>query len=309
MPKHDLDTIIFSSILKKHNLGELISVKEIATGLINPVYLLNNNLILRIDLEKYENPDKFKREAILYKILPKFKIPTPDLIAFDDTKDLLDTPYMLISYILGENLLQTFTKLTPTQQKEISFQLGQIAKQIHSLKPNDIGHEDLFSDIDSWAKWTMDDFETQWKLVINTDFLSKVEKDEISVLYEKFKKLNLSDKGRLAHGDFSAGNIQINDGKIVGVFDFEFSFIADPFWDLQKLPISYQLGNNFDQKEFLKGYGGKHFNDDEKMRFRLYCFMQGVWAIWATLTQHMPLSNEKIQEGVELIQNTMKIEM
>src|SRR3990167_3762163 len=99
MPKHDLDTIIFSSILKKHNLGELISVKEIATGLINPVYLLNNNLILRIDLEKYENPDKFKREAILYKILPKFKIPTPDLIAFDDTKDLLDTPYMLISYI------------------------------------------------------------------------------------------------------------------------------------------------------------------------------------------------------------------
>ncbi|OGK44432.1 hypothetical protein A2957_02025 [Candidatus Roizmanbacteria bacterium RIFCSPLOWO2_01_FULL_38_11] len=183
MPKHHLESSQLTDILKKYNLGELISTKEIATGLINPVYLINENLILRLDLEKHENLNKFEREAILYELLPKFNIPTPHLIACDESKNLLDVAYMLMSYIPGENLSQSFKKLNEEQKKELSFELGKLAKQIHSIKPEDIGHEDLFKNIDSWIKWTMSDFETQWHVVSKTDHLSQQEKDEITLTF------------------------------------------------------------------------------------------------------------------------------
>lgn len=309
MSQYRIDSSQLDKILKKYELGNLISIEEIETGLINPAYLVNNNLILRLDLEKYQIIGKFKREAILYKILPQFNIPTPDLIAHDDSKELIDVPYILMHYIPGENLLQAFKNLDQIQQKEISFQVGQLARQIHSIKSKDIGHEDLFKNIIKWLAWTMNDFESQWKIVSKTDYLSKVEKDGIVLTFEKFKQIPLLDKGVLTHGDFSAGNIQINNEKIVGVFDFEFAFIADPLWDLQKLPISFQLGNDFDQKEFLRGYGKEAFTNEEKLRFKMYCYMQGVWEIWATITQHMPFTNKHIQEGVELIRNTMEIDI
>ncbi|OGK44431.1 hypothetical protein A2957_02020 [Candidatus Roizmanbacteria bacterium RIFCSPLOWO2_01_FULL_38_11] len=119
----------------------------------------------------------------------------------------------------------------------------------------------------------------------------------------------MSDEGTLTHGDFSAGNIQVNEGKIVGIFDFEFAFIADPLWDLQKLPISFQLGSNFDKKEFLRGYGKEIFTDQEKVRVKMYCYIQGVWEIWATITQHMSFTETHIQEGVDLIRNTIEIDI
>lgn len=309
MPHYHIAHSQIQKILQKYELGKLVTVTEIATGLINPIYLLNENLILRIDSEEHENANKFKREAVLYEIFPKFNIPAPDLIAFDDSKSLFPTQYILMSYIPGENLLSIFKKLNKQQQKEISFQLGKLTKQIHSIKSKDIGHEDLFENINSWVKRSIGDFETQWHVVNNTNYLSQQEKNDIIITFEKFKKITLSDKGALTHGDFSAGNIQVNEGKIVGIFDFEYAFIADPLWDLQKLPISFQLGESFDEKEFLRGYGNGVFTEEERIRFKMYAYMQGVWEIWATITQYMPFGDGQIQEGVELIQNTMNIDI
>lgn len=64
MPSYQLDEEVISKILKKHSLGELHSVKEIPTGLINAVYLLNDNIILRIDLENENNLSKFHLRQI-----------------------------------------------------------------------------------------------------------------------------------------------------------------------------------------------------------------------------------------------------
>ena len=309
MPQYHIDHPQLQKIFKKYELGSLVSVKEIATGLINPVYLLNDSLILRIDLEKDNNVTKFQRESVLYELLPKFHIPTPRLIAIDTSKELLDSPYMLMNFIPGESLRESFHKLSDQEQKDVSFQLGYLAKQIHSIKPEDIGHEDLFKNIGAWAKWTMADFEEQWQVVADAGYLNEEEMNSVTALYEMYKKLDLSHFGRLTHGDFSSGNIQVISGKVVGVFDFEFTFMADPLWDLQKLPIAFQLGDGFDKKEFLRGYGHGDFTEEEQVRLKMYCYIQGVWEIWATITQHMQFGQGQIREGVELIQNTMKMDI
>jgi len=297
-------------ILDKFNLGKLVSIRKIKTGLINPVYLVNGKYVLRIEEHTYEkNPDKLKRESILFKLLPKFDIQTPPLIGFDDSKEIIDAPYILLSFIPGENLKQAFDKLTKKQQRVISFQLGAIAKKIHKVTFQDLDNETMFGNIQRWTEKLLRDFEAHWQIVKDKDYLSDAVKAVIIATFEQFKKVNLDNAGRLTHGDFSASNVQINKGEIVGIFDFEYSFIADPLWDLQKLPLNFQLGDGFSKDEFLRGYGVTDFTDEEKTRLRMYCFHQGVWEIWATATKFMPFGEKEIKEGIELINNTLSYKL
>ena len=81
---------------------------------------------------------------------------------------------------------------------------------------------------------------------------------------------SLSEKVTLIHGDFSCNNFQVRNGEIVGVFDFEMTKLGDPYYDLQKLPISFQLGDKFDKDAFLAGYGQQVVSADEKIRLKRY---------------------------------------
>ena len=299
-------------ILDKYNLGKLYSLEKIEEGLINLIQLINSKYILRIELHTFEqNPNKLKREAVLYNLLPKLSLPTPHLIGFDDSKEIIDAPYILINYIPGKNLKLSFGYLNKLQQQTISYELGEIAKKIHSITLQDIGigNETIFGNIKKRITKSIIDFEIYWKVVKDKNYLTDEVKTEIISTFNQFKKLNWDKIGRLTHGDFSASNIQIHEGKIVGIFDFEYSFIADPLWDLQKLPMSFQLGSDFRKEEFLKGYGVKGFTDEEKIRLKMHCFHQGVWEIWATVTKFMPFSGKEIEEGKELINSTIKYEL
>ena len=296
-------------ILGKYDLGELNSVEEIKEGLINPVYLINGRYVLRIEVHAYEqNPNKLKRESILFRFLPKFGVPTPHLIGFDDSKEIIETPYMLLNFIPGKNLKQSFGDLNEKQQKTISYQLGETVKKIHSVSLEDIGvgNEGIFGNIEKWVAKSIIEFETYWQVVKDKNYLTDEVKAEILSTFGQFKNHSWDNVGRLTHGDFSPSNIQIYNGKIVGIFDFEYSFIADPLWDLQKLPLSFQLGPSFSKEEFLRGYDVTDFTDEEKIRLRMHCFHQGVWEIWATLIKFMPFGDKEIEEGKELINNTVR---
>lgn len=306
MNRFILDPKQLQQILDKFNLGQVISCEEVQAGLINPVYLINQKYILRIEQHTFEaNPDKLKRESILFQILPQFEIPTPRLIGFDDSLEILNTPYILINFIPGQNLEQAFHSFSTDQQRNISYQLGDLVRKIHAVTPGDI-HNPLFGTIDEWVAKSTKDFDTYWAIVNNTEYLPDHIKQDIISNYEKYKCIEWNDKGRLAHGDFTAGNIQVTNGKIVGVFDFEFAFIADPLWDIQKLSSHFQLGDGFSFDEFLRGYSKPEFNKEEKVRIKMHSYQQGLWEIWANLTHFMPSTEKDILEGIEIITSTFE---
>lgn len=111
----------------------------------------------------------------------------------------------------------------------------------------------------------------------------------------------------MIHGDFSTDNVQVKNGNIVGVFDFENAKLGDPYYDLQKLPINFQLGDAFDKNAFLAGYGFEELSTEEKIRLKRYCIFQGLWGIWATETQLFPFGEKEIQEGKELIAKALQM--
>ena len=300
-----IDNLSIEKILRKYKLGSLKSVEKITTGLINPIYLVNEEIIIRIGSKMDDNPDKFKREAYLFTLLPKFGIPTPKLFGLDESEKIIKASYILMDYIPGQNLQQSFGLLDKKSQKNISYELGSLIKRIHSITPDKIDTTGLFGNIETWISKSIKDFEIFWQVVKTKNYFSNNINESIIHTFEKFKKILWHNHGRLIHGDFSAGNIQIRDTKIVGIFDFEFSFIADPLWDLQKFPISFQLGDNFNKVSFLQGYGLTAFSEEEKIRLKMHCFHQGIWEIWATITQKMPFNEKEMNEGIHLVHSAM----
>ena len=297
-------------ILQKYNLGDLFSLEEIKTGLINPVFIVNKQYILRVNTKQTkESKQKFEKEAFLYSLFSQSDIPTPKCIAYDSSGEIIKENYLLVTYIEGETLTKAFKKGNKEVQYKLAFQLGEIAKKIHSVSISEISlRDDLFGNIEDWNKTVESEFAEYLNLIKKRGLLSDEVLKDIEVVSKEFVSLgNLSEKATLIHGDFSCNNFQVRNGEIVGVFDFEMTKLGDPYYDLQKLPISFQLGDKFDKDAFLAGYGQQVVSADEKIRLKRYTLSQGLWELWATETQEFPFGKKEIEEGKDLILKTLEL--
>lgn len=295
-------------ILQKYNLGQFSTLEEMKTGLINPVFVINSKFVLRINTkEDSESKQKFKKEAILYSSLSKSDIPVPKYITYDCSGEIIKEDYLLISYIEGETLTEAFKKANKGIRYRLAYQLGEIAKKIHSVDISEISsRSNLFGNKESWNKTTESEFAEYFDLVKKKRLLSEKAIEAVEVASKEFLSLgDISEKVTLIHGDFSCNNFQVRNGEIVGVFDFEMAKLGDPYYDLQKLPINFQLGDGFDKDAFLDGYGQQVMTKEEKIRLKRYALSQGLWELWATEIKQFPFGENEIQEGKDLVQKSL----
>ncbi|MCL5438562.1 MAG: aminoglycoside phosphotransferase family protein, partial [Patescibacteria group bacterium] len=215
---------------------------------------------------------------------------------------ILNKDYILISFIQGKTLKDAFGKSPRKVQENLAYQLGELARKIHSITSEKIGnHEDLLGNVYNWRDRYKQEFLKYFTTAKEKSYCPDKTFEKIEKIFLEFLEIK-EIKSKLVHSDFSVSNIQIHEGKIVGIFDFEWAHWGDPLWDLQKLPINFQLGNKFSQSLFLKGYGIKHFNEEETLRLKMHAIHQGLWEIWATKNKIYPFSDKEIKEGENLIQ-------
>lgn len=274
-------------ILSTHNLGKLDSLEQLTFGSINPTFLINNKYVLRIK-------DDLEKEILLFNLLPRFGIPTPSVIARDKN-------YLLMSYIPGQKLVAS---------KQLDFELGSLIKKINSVTPSDLGNQEIFGNIDNWIKNIKDNFVIYWDYLKNNQTFLEDINTKIEKIFSDYCQIaSWKEKAKLIHGDINPGNIVTNNGHIVGIFDFEYSTIADPLGDFERLPINFQLGDNFKREVFLHGYGQEKFSNEETTRIKMYCLSQGLWEIWATKTNAFPYGQKEIDEGTQLVNNTLMLSL
>ncbi len=312
--QYSIGNDIIEKILNKYHLRNLKSIVPIKAGLINPAFLINISYVLRIDKSEHlrgvkGHDTRFEREAFLYNLLPKREIPTPTCLGFDNSGEIIPEKYIIVSYIPGVSLSIGFKSLDAETQHELSFQLGEILRRIHGITPEDLNESELFGPKTGWKKLYEKEFTTYLEVVLRGAYFSPEIEEEIRRIYRKFQNQvsDLENDLRLVHSDFSASNIQLKDGKIVGIFDFEWSHVGDPLWDLQKLPINFQLGDGFEARNFLKGYGMENPTEEELIRIKMYALHQGLWEIWATKTQLFPFGEKEIKEGQELVNSAIAL--
>ena len=211
-------------------------------------------------------------EAEMLRIFNESKtIPMPELIHYDDSREICDVPYFFMSYIDGRPLCEC-TGITDTQRSNIKEQIGKATRQICSLEAKTFGipgiSESYCTKNSEFVLLLFD-----WLLLDakekNID-IPGIHPNELHALIKKYESdLDMATVPKYIHTDTWDGNIMVKDGEFKGLVDFATILYGDPlmshdFHDFGNKPNSF----------FLKGYGKNDFTKNEKIRIQIYRIWQ-----------------------------------
>jgi aminoglycoside phosphotransferase (APT) family kinase protein len=204
--------------------------------------------------------------------------PTPELLYLEPEAERLGGRQLSVfRFMEGQPADECFDQLTPTQQRELFRDFGEVVGRLHSF------------DLPDFAGWVDDSGNphTTW-----ADVLQHILGEAVDALGEAKPGLgipaDLSDHAtavlgpaidtipeptpRLVHRDLHLGNLMVHNGRAIGLLDFEMVREWDPRWDFPKLTESVFTRHQDSASQFALGYG-EHVLDhpaDIEMRDWLY---------------------------------------
>ncbi|MFC7587294.1 phosphotransferase family protein [Nonomuraea antimicrobica] len=108
-------------------------VRPLPAGVANRVFLLGDDLVLRIPRTKRFLPDLVKEAAVIPVAL-RAGVRTPRVVAFDDTCSVVDVPYMVLTRARGADLARL--DLPPSDTDRVFRQAGRELAKLHRLSPD-----------------------------------------------------------------------------------------------------------------------------------------------------------------------------
>ena len=252
-----------------------IKIEKLSGGLKNHVYLINDNenkMVLKIaptDENKMITVDRniLWWEKEMLELMKKINIPAPELIKYNDEKEIHPSPYIFMSYIEGINYQKEKAKLSHKDQEKIEFEMGRLSSEICKIKSNSffLPHDKNknFQNNYDFVNYLFD------KLLDN----AKESNVKLGKDYDKVRNLILQKKDFLnnissiclTHTDIWNGNVLINNKKLVGIIDFADLYFCDYLMTFYFHPIDSETS-----KDFLKGFNKQTLTKDENIRIEIY---------------------------------------
>lgn len=256
------------------------SIQQLSGGFCSAVYLVETpqcKLVLKVGNSANVKVMRHERQYIateakmLQKIGDNTDISMPKLIAYDDSRTIVDVPYFFMSYLDGMPLNHC-ENLSEAERNEIHYQIGQLTRKICNISADCFGiplipesycHQNS-EFVNLLFDWLLQDAEEEQISIpyLRPDDLRKLIQDCSA-------ELNSASKPVLAHTDTWAGNIMVRNGKFTGLVDFAAIYYGDPlmshdFHDFGEAPNPY----------FLAGYGKEVFDPAEQIRIQIYRIWQ-----------------------------------
>lgn len=119
-----------SAIAARHGLGDRPLTRLADAGIINGVYLLGDDLVLRVPRNHPLSVAQARAEAVAIPAARAADVHTPALIAYDDGCDLLPVPYLVVERVRGQVLGEL--KLDRRETLEVWRALGRDLGRLHS---------------------------------------------------------------------------------------------------------------------------------------------------------------------------------
>ncbi len=253
--------IIFNAL--KIEVKSIIKIPTLSNFLIK-VETNKKNYYLKIYNNKAESKTGYKL-SYLYPLLLKKGIPVPKVLKYDDSLNLIKHPYLIISEIKGDMLLDKFDKLNEGELFSICYDLGKIIAKIHLITFDKFGETfdgktvGGFSEIGkkgpfkNWKEMHTEIINHRLSYFKGTDY-----EDLIKPIKNWFKNnsplIDYKITPRLLHIDLNQKNIFLNKNKISGIIDFDGAFIGHNEEELMRTESAI-FSNNKDLKDpFFKGY-------------------------------------------------------
>ena len=310
---------------------QLIAITEIKESFVNPVYelLFEDDLSYILKINNPQWPNKQLREINAMRITKeKTSIPIPDVVVTDYEKNIIPYYYAIYEKTQGKELriLQRENSLNSTEYLSIVKELGYFLGQLHSI------NFDFFGDILTKKKAKNESDGIFWGRRFNNwrscfkaiclDNLNWVDttsfKEYRTIITSEIdsiaERINDPKNSSFIHSDIQPSNIIINNGKITGILDFEWTYAGSasfelelilaglsfsnfPSLDASTINKSYpSLNNKQIESNFFSGYKETFKGDIERETINLaefiyLLYMIGSWD-WILKTS----AQEEIQE-------------
>lgn len=279
--KSELSVNKISKIISQafDNKKNAISISELNEGCFNNSYkiILNDNstIVLKIapdpnvEVLTYEK-GLMKTEVLANKIMKKAKIPTPEIIFYDDSLSLIDREYFIMSYIDGVALNKVKDQFDETKMNSLIQILAKHMKSLEKINYEYFGQLNIKTK--QFKTWYACFFTMINDLIDDANKINLIlpfSKKEASNILEKYKDtLSEVKKPHLVHKDLWDGNIFVDSKtfELIAIIDTERAILADPL-------IEVVCGFYDKNKTFLNSYYGyNNLDKNEEIRVKLYKF-------------------------------------
>ena len=259
-----------AAIAARHGLGPLTTWGPLAGGVVNPVLLLNEHAVLRINVRNAEDPKVAKEAWVLDRLAgpsSSLGVQVPRVLGADTSRTILPYDYLLLEYLPGRPAGDAWADGSAQTRAHLSYQMGVILARLHALPlPG--------QDYGGWNAARGDlGLEADWRALTERRVARQLrDLEELAAapapllaairawLAEHQAAVRPTPRRVLVHGDFGLWNMLLEpassaDGPTIrAVFDFEWSEAGPPALDF--VPICYDPGDPIDPAAFLDGYSG-----------------------------------------------------
>lgn len=218
-PETTLTNDQITAIFRKHSLAQNSSITRITLGFTNEVYAVDS-YIIKVCV-KPDNEPNLRKEEFLYKLLHE-KAPVPHVVVADDSRTLLDKPYMIYEKLPGEPAASHWHEITDVQRKQLIQDVCGYLKTIDQTPPEQYEKELSVDSNFNWQQHICDKIEAKLAVIAERDLVPETVIANIQHFVGANKHVLGEQKLGLTFWDVHFDNILVDSGfQLSGLIDFE----------------------------------------------------------------------------------------
>jgi len=191
---------IVEQIKRKHRLDGEPTLLPF-TGMVNEAWAIGDEYILRINLRE-ECDDEAPREAVVVPLVRAAGLRSPELIVFDDSREIVPRPYTI--YRRADGVLLGSLDIDPTPLEHLYREIGRQLSLLHKVAPP----SEIQEPQTQWDAWS-----TRKQIVRAADegYLPANDVEEIDAFLSVIEhKLEVRKTDSLIHKDIHPWNLMVD---------------------------------------------------------------------------------------------------
>ncbi|MFC3982771.1 phosphotransferase family protein [Streptosporangium jomthongense] len=232
MVEHETSNETLAAIAGLHGISAE-QVRPLPQGVANHVFLLGDDLVLRVPRAERFLPDLVKESAVIPLAL-HVGVRTPEVVAFDDTCSVVDVPYMVLTRTRGVDLARLEPPAADTERlfRNVGRELGKLHRLSPATAPALTG---VPVDNDVTDPWALTD------RLLKDGWIDTGTARWLTGWFDRLSPhLPTSPPMVLVHGDIAPQNLLVSPKttQLNGIVDWGDAAWADPAVDFAKMPLA-----------------------------------------------------------------------
>lgn len=233
LPRHTtVSEDVLRSIAERQGLSDVPISRLPDAGIFNAIYLLGNDLVLWIPRNHPAFAAAIHKETIAVPLARAAGVRTPDLVAFDDSLDLLPVPYAIYERVHGETLAAL--DLEPADAADTWRELGRDLALLH----HGVGQESPAGEVGA-RQWVPEP-RALLEVLATGGYVASSEARGLSAWLDRLAPAALTPvPKRFSHGDTQTTNVMVRpeSREYLAVIDWGSAGWADPALDFTGVPL------------------------------------------------------------------------